>query len=509
MDRQSWLGGTLYRPEFEQDSCGFGLIAQMDNKPSHWLVKTAISSLASLTHRGAVAADGKSGDGCGLLFGKPDSFLRTVAGELGFTLDALYAAGLVFVGQDESVGAGSLKTLQQTLQDQGLSVAGIRVVPIDIEACGEYALRTLPAIKQIFVNAPAGMAQDDFERKLYQARRMAEKENRNSDPAFYIPTLNSQTLSYKGLVTPENLPVFYRDLQDPRFESALAVYHQRFFSTNTWPQWKLAQPFRFLAHNGEINTLMGNRLWAKAREAIMHSEHLDMQAVRPIVQTDGSDSMSLDNMLEGLMLGGMDVFRAFRMLVPPAWQNVDNNDRDLRAFYEYNSMHMEAWDGPAGIVWTTGKYAGCMLDRNGLRPARYVITKDRHFTVASEIGVWNYKRETWSRKAASNLVRLWRSICRPANSLIPRPSMVGSRTRIPIVNGSRKNAIQLELAEDSSPLPEMGKSELLIFQKQFQLTFEERDQILRVLAADGQEAVGSMGDDTPMAVLSEKSALAV
>ncbi|KPC51724.1 glutamate synthase large subunit [Amantichitinum ursilacus] len=503
MDRQSWLGGTLYRPEFEQDSCGFGLIAQMDNKPSHWLVKTAISSLASLTHRGAVAADGKSGDGCGLLFGKPDSFLRTVARELGFTLDALYAAGLVFVGQDESVGAASLKTLQQTLQDQGLNVAGVRVVPIDIEACGEYALRTLPAIKQIFVNAPEGMAQDDFERKLYQARRMAEKENRNSDPAFYIPTLNSQTLSYKGLVTPENLPVFYRDLQDPRFESALAVYHQR-FSTNTWPQWKLAQPFRFLAHNGEINTLMGNRLWAKAREAIMHSEHLDMQAVRPIVQTDGSDSMSLDNMLEGLMLGGMDVFRAFRMLVPPAWQNVDNNDRDLRAFYEYNSMHMEAWDGPAGIVWTTGQYAGCMLDRNGLRPARYVITKDRHFTVASEIGVWNYKPEDVVKKGRVKPGQIV-AVDMQTGEFLDTETIDGRlKNTHPYRKWIKKNAIQLELAEDSSPLPEMGKSELLIFQKQFQLTFEERDQILRVLAADGQEAVGSMGDDTPMAVLSEK-----
>ncbi|WP_283148175.1 glutamate synthase large subunit [Silvimonas soli] len=503
MDRQSGLQNTLYRPEFEQDSCGFGLIAQMDDQPSHWLVKTAISSLAALTHRGAVAADGKSGDGCGLLFRKPDAFLRAVAAEAGFTLTDLYAAGLVFRSTDATQGATSLTNLQNAIEAQGLTLAGVRAVPINTEACGEYAMRTLPAIGQAFVNAPAGMEQAEFERRLYQARRVAEKSNKASDPGFYIPTLNSQTLSYKGLVTPENLPVFYLDLNDERFASSLAVYHQR-FSTNTWPQWKLAQPFRFLAHNGEINTLSGNRLWAKAREAIMDSPLLDMNTVRPIVQTDGSDSMSLDNMLEGLMMGGMDVFRAFRMLVPPAWQNVDSNDRDLRAFYEYNSMHMEAWDGPAGIVWTTGRYAGCMLDRNGLRPARYVITKDRHLTIASEIGVWNYKPEDVVKKGRVKPGQIVAVDLETGDFLDTETIDNRLKATHPYRKWIKNNAIQLELSEDNSPLPEMSRPELLIFQKQFALTYEERDQILRVLAADGQEAVGSMGDDTPMAVLSEK-----
>ncbi|GGP27319.1 glutamate synthase large subunit [Silvimonas amylolytica] len=503
MDRQSWLGNTLYHPQFEQDSCGFGLIAQMDDKPSHWLVSTAISSLACLTHRGAVAADGKSGDGCGLLFRKPDAFLRAVAAEEGFTLAELYAAGLVFHSTDDGHGKTSRDNLQQAVEAEGLTLAGFRTVPVNTDACGEYAMRTLPVIKQVFVNAPAGMERLVFERKLYQARRQAEKANKATDASFYIPTLNSQTLAYKGLVTPANLPVFYLDLKDERFASSLAVYHQR-FSTNTWPQWKLAQPFRYLAHNGEINTLSGNRLWAKAREAIMDSEFLDMDAVRPIVQTDGSDSMSLDNMLEGLMLGGMDVFRAFRMLVPPAWQNVDNNDRDLRAFYEYNSMHMEAWDGPAGIVWTDGRYAGCALDRNGLRPARYVVTKDRHLTIASEIGVWNYKPEDVVKKGRVKPGQIVAVDLETGEFLDTETIDNRLKSTHPYRKWIKSNAIQMEISEDNSPLPEMSRTELLIFQKQFQLTFEERDQILRVLASDGQEAVGSMGDDTPMAVLSEK-----
>ncbi len=497
MERQNWLQGTLYRPQFEQDSCGFGLITQMDDKPSHWLVSTAIDSLACLTHRGAVAADGKSGDGCGLLFRKPDGFLRTVASEAGFKLAGQYAAGLVFHLEDISVAR-----LIEAVESQGLEVAGVRVVPINLDACGEYALKTLPQFKQIFVNCPDGMDDQSFERKLYQARRMAEKANA-ADAGFYLPTLNPHVISYKGLVTPENLPVFYPDLSDSRFESSLAVYHQR-FSTNTWPQWKLAQPFRFLAHNGEINTVSGNRLWAKAREAILETPHIDMDAVRPIVQTNGSDSMSLDNMLEGLLMGGIDIFRAMRMLVPPAWQNVDSNDRDLRAFYEYNSLHMEAWDGPAGIVWTNGRYAGCMLDRNGLRPARYVITKDRHLTIASEIGVWNYKPEDVVKKGRVKPGQIVAADLATGEFLDTETIDNRLKSANPYRQWIKRHAIQLEESWDPGVLHTMDKRELLTYQKQFQLTYEERDQVLRPLARDGQEATGSMGDDTPMAVLSQK-----
>ena len=498
MDRQSWLRGTLYNPRFEQDSCGFGLIAQMDNKPSHWLVSTAINSLACLTHRGAVAADGKSGDGCGLLFRKPDSFLRAVAAEQGITLAAQYAAGLVFHADE-----ASLVRLREAVESQGLAVAGVRTVPTNVEACGEYALKTLPLFKQVFVNCPEGMDELAFERKLYQARRLAEKNNA-ADKSFYIPTLNPHVISYKGLVTPDNLPVFYPDLSDSRFESSLAVYHQR-FSTNTWPQWKLAQPFRFLAHNGEINTVSGNRLWAKAREAILETPNLDLDAVRPIVQTDGSDSMSLDNMLEGLLMGGIDVFRAMRMLVPPAWQNVDSNDRDLRAFYEYNSLHMEPWDGPAGIVWTNGRYAGCMLDRNGLRPARYVITKDRHLTIASEIGVWGYKPDDVVKMGRVKPGQIVAADLTTGEFLDTETIDNRLKSAHPYREWIKRHAIHLEASSDPGVLRQSwDKNELLTYQKQFLLSFEERDQVIRVLAESGQEAIGSMGDDTPMAVLSQK-----
>ena len=282
MDRQSWLQGTLYSPDFEQDSCGFGLMAQLDNQPSHWLVKTAISSLACLTHRGAVAADGKSGDGCGLLFKKPDAFLRAVATECGFNLNAHYAAGLVFLNQDASLATIARDTLNRELATQNLTVAGYRLLPVDTSVCGEYALATLPHFEQVFVNCPAEMDAEAFERKLYIARRLTEKALAD-DKTFYIPTLSGNVILYKGLVMPAALPVFYQDLSDERFTSSLAVYHQR-FSTNTWPEWRLAQPFRYLAHNGEINTVEGNRNWSLARERKFATPLIpDMDDVRPIV----------------------------------------------------------------------------------------------------------------------------------------------------------------------------------------------------------------------------------
>jgi glutamate synthase (NADPH/NADH) large chain len=504
MERQQWLQGTLYRPDFEQDSCGFGLIAQLEDKPSHWLVQTAISSLAKLTHRGAVAADGKSGDGCGLLFRKPDGFLREVAHEAGIALKATYAAGLVFHHPEQEQGQRSLRRLKEFLEAQELEVAGFRTVPVDVSACGEYAIKTLPAIVQVFVNCPFGMDDATFQRRLYMARRQAEKSNKAEDGYFYLPTLSPHTLSYKGLVTPENLPKFFLDLQDERFEASLAVFHQR-FSTNTWPQWKLAQPFRFLAHNGEINTVQGNRYWSKARERIMSTPHLDMDAIRPIVQTDGSDSMSLDNMLEGLLMGGIPLFRALRLLVPPAWQNVDSTDKDLRAFYEFNSMHMEPWDGPAGIVLTDGRYAACLLDRNGLRPARWVLTKDNILTIASEVGVWDYLPEDVVKKGRVKPGQLFAADLTTGELLMPEDIDAQLKSAKPYRQWIKDSGKYLELSiEDDSALEAMPKDELLKYQKLFNVSFEERDQVLRVLADDGQEAIGSMGDDTPMAVLSQK-----
>ena len=505
MDRQRWLDGTLYSPQFEQDSCGFGLMANMDDKASHWLVQTAITSLANMTHRGAVAADGKSGDGCGLLFKKPDSFLRAVAAECGFSVADLYAAGLVFLNRDQAVAEASRATLKRELEAQGLAVAGFRPVPTDNSPLGEYALATLPTIEQVFVNAPAGLDEDAFECKLYIARRRAEKALENSDKAFYLPTLSPKVISYKGLVMPAYLPVFYPDLSDERFASSLAVFHQR-FSTNTWPEWRLAQPFRFLAHNGEINTLQGNRNWSRARERIFASEHIpSMDDVRPIVSSTGSDSYSMDNMLEGLVMGGVPLFRALRLMIPPAWQNVQSMDPDLRAFYEYNSMHMEPWDGPAGVVLTNGRYGVCILDRNGLRPARWVMTKDRHVTIASEIGVWDYKPEDVLQKGRVKPGQMVAVDLQEGKLLLAEDTDRIVKGAHPYRQWLKDNATRLESGineDDTFPVLEPQAS--LTYQKLFNVSFEEQDQVLRVLAEEGQEAIGSMGDDTPMAVLSQK-----
>ena len=506
VDRQGWLKDTLYSPDFEQDSCGFGLIAQMDDKPSHGLVQTAIASLACMTHRGAVAADGLSGDGCGLLFKKPDVFLRAAAAAAGIKLAAHYAAGLVFLAQDDARRQAAKATLQAELQTQGLEVAGFRVVPTDTSVCGEYALNILPRFEQVFVNCPAELSEELFERKLYIARRRTEKALQAAgDNVYYQPTLSGRVISYKGLVMPANLPAFFPDLNDERFASSLIVFHQR-FSTNTWPQWKLAQPFRYLAHNGEINTVMGNRNWSRAREIKFVSPMIaEMDDIRPIVQTDGSDSMSLDNMLEGLLMGGVDLFRALRLLVPPAWQNVESMDPDLRAFYEYNSMHMEPWDGPAGVVLTNGRYGVCMLDRNGLRPARWVLTKDRILTIASEIGVWEYGGpENVLKKGRVRPGQMVAADLQTGQLLLPEDIDSALKSAHPYREWL-KEAKKLEFdAHQDADLPQMDQASLLTHQKLHNVSFEERDQILRVLAEDGQEAIGSMGDDTPMAVLSQK-----
>ena len=503
MNRQDWLEGTLYSPDFEQDSCGFGLIAQMDDLPSHKLVQTAIHSLGCMTHRGAIAADGLSGDGCGLLFKKPDAFLRAVAKEAGFALAEHYAAGLVFLSQDEVTRKAAKDVLARELQAQKLVVAGFRAVPVNTSVCGQYALASLPVIEQVFVNCPDSLDEEHFERALYIARRRTEKAL-SADKTYYIPTLSSRVMSYKGLVMPENLPVFYPDLNDERFASSLIVFHQR-FSTNTWPQWKLAQPFRFLAHNGEINTLQGNRNWSRAREMKFESDLIpDMGDVRPIVNTDGSDSSSLDNMLEGLVMGGTSLFRAVRLLVPPAWQNVEDMDPDMRAFYEYNSMHMEAWDGPAGLVMTDGRYGVCALDRNGLRPARWVLTRDRILTIASEVGVWNYGPENVVMKGRVRPGQMVAADLATGKLLLPEDIDNELKKRHPYREWL-KEATKLEFgAYPDGDMQPMDAASLLTHQKLFNVSLEERDQILRVLAEDGQEAIGSMGDDTPMAVLSQK-----
>jgi glutamate synthase (NADPH/NADH) large chain len=496
----------LNDPRFEHDSCGFGLIANIDDSPSHWLVETAISALARLTHRGAVAADGKTGDGCGLLIKFPESFFRAVADELGMQINKRFGVGMVFLSQDASLADKVRTEINNAISESGLEVAGWRVVPTNAEVCGELAKRTLPRIEQVFVNAPAGMQRGTLNRQLFFARRRAEKHFVAIDPTAYVASLSSASICYKGMVMPDSLPEFYTDLRDTRLESSVCVFHQR-FSTNTMPEWRLAQPFRFLAHNGEINTIQGNRNWALARTENFRSDKMpDISALDPIVSLTGSDSSSLDNMLEVMRGAGMDVLQSMRILIPPAWQAMDTLDPDVRAFYEFFDCQMEPWDGPAGIVLTDGRYAACCLDRNGLRPARYVVTNDRHITIASEIGVYDYPVDSVLSKGrlgpGEMLAVDLRNGCLLTNDDIHEEL----KGRFPYKKWLKQGVRYLdsELVDRHMAAEPMDEGTLATYQKMFNLSREEINDIISVLAKAEQEAVGSMGDDTPMPVLSTK-----
>ncbi|AJR09894.1 glutamate synthase large subunit [Photobacterium gaetbulicola] len=498
---------TLYNPMLDKDNCGFGLIAHIEGETSHKLVRTAISALDRMTHRGGIAADGKTGDGCGLLMKKPDSFYRIVAEDNGWKLSREFALGMLFLSQDPVLAEQARTIISEELAKETLSLVGWRPVPINPQVLGPIASETLPNIEQVFINAPAGWKPRDIDRRLYVARRRIEKRI-TADPDFYICSLSTQVAVYKGLCMPADLPRFYLDLGDIRLESSICLFHQR-FSTNTQPRWPLAQPFRYLAHNGEINTIAGNRQWARARAYKFASPLLpDLQTAAPFVNETGSDSSSLDNMLELFLSGGMDLFRAMRLLVPPAWQNHPDMDPELRAFYDFNSMHMEPWDGPAGIVMSDGRYAACNLDRNGLRPARYIITKDKLITLASEVGIWDYAPDEVAEKGRvgpgellvidTKFGKIWHSADIDNDLMGRHPYKEWMASHV-------KRLVPFEeLGDELVGFRSFDDTELGTCQKQFAMNREEIDQVLRVIGENGQEATGSMGDDAPMAVLSSR-----
>ncbi|MCW4149691.1 glutamate synthase large subunit [Halomonas sp. 18H] len=497
----------LHQPDEFRDNCGFGLIAHMEGQASHDLLKTAIESLTCMTHRGGIAADGKTGDGCGLLLKMPDAFMRDMAREaLGIELGERYAVGSVFLPDDDAREAHCRETLEGELTRRGLKVLGWREMPVDPSVCGPMALKCLPRIRQLFVE-PGDVDDATFDVELFMGRRHAEQALAG-DADFYVSSLSPRVVSYKGLVMPVDLPAFYPDLGDERLETAICVFHQR-FSTNTAPRWPLAQPFRLLAHNGEINTIQANRGWANSRKENFTSERLpDIAELDEIVNTTGSDSSSMDNMLEVLLTGGMDLHRAVRMMVPPAWQNVEMMDGDLRAFYEYNSMHAEPWDGPAGVVMTDGRQALCMLDRNGLRPARWVITRNGYITLASEIGTYDYRPEDVVAKGRVGPGQVLAVDTETGEVLHTRDIDERLKSAYPYKRWLKQEANYLESAlTELARFQNMDADRLAVQQKMFQVSFEERDQVLRPLAESGQEGVGSMGDDTPMAVLSRKQRL--
>lgn len=492
----------LYSPAFERDSCGFGLVARLDDRPQRAIVDAALVALDRLTHRGAVAADGRSGDGCGLLLRRPEAFLAAVAAEAGIGYRPGDACGLVFLPDDDDGDARCRAALADALQARGLAVAGWREVPVDLGACGELARRGMPRLAQVFVHAAGDGDPAGFERRLFLARRAAERALAG-EAGFYVASLSATTLSYKAMVLPSALPALFSDLARPDLASSAVVFHQR-FSTNTAPAWALAQPFRVLAHNGEINTIAGNRCWALARAAHWRTPHFDLDELQPLVSLQGSDSQSLDNMLELLLMGGMDLLQAMRILVPPATASLEYKDPDLAAFYEYHGLSSDPWDGPAGIVMCDARYAACSLDRNGLRPARWLLTDDQVLVVASETGVCDVPDASVVARGRLG----------PGEMLavdFGRGRLLGSED-IDAINKARapykawlKQGVEYlsnSLVDPSLAAEPFDAATLKRFQVLFQLSREEREAELRVLAETEQEATGSMGDDTPLAVMS-------
>ncbi|MFW5927419.1 MAG: glutamate synthase central domain-containing protein, partial [Wenzhouxiangella sp.] len=495
---------TLHHPDFETDSCGFGLIARLDDEARHDTVADAVQALVRLTHRGAVAPDGKTGDGCGLLLKMPRDFFQAVAHEAGIELHERFAVGMVFLADHDERAAEQKASLETEIKARNLSVAGWRRVPVDPDACGEAARATLPRIEQVFVNAADEVDSDELERRLFLARRRCEQSRRGRPD--YIASLSTRTISYKGMVMPEYLAGFYPDLADERMTTSAAVFHQR-FSTNTLPKWELAQPFRMLAHNGEINTIRGNRNWTRARRGLLTSPLLpELGEIDPPVAMHGSDSSSLDNMLELLIAGGMDLPQAVRILVPPAWQTDDNLDADLRAFHEFFTFHQEAWDGPAGLVMCDGRFAVCALDRNGLRPARWTRTTDDRLIVASETGVVDVPVEQVAARGRLGPGQILVADLETGELLDHRGVDERLKNRHPWQDWLKAGVKYLdsELVDVHMAAEPFDADTLASYQKMFNLSREERREVIAVLANTQSEAIGSMGDDTPMPVLSTR-----
>ncbi|MFT6103085.1 MAG: glutamate synthase (NADPH/NADH) large chain [Candidatus Endobugula sp.] len=492
----------LYDINEFKDNCGFGLIAHRTGQSSHRLLEMTIESLTCMTHRGGIAADGKTGDGCGLLMQKPDSFFRhTIREQFNVELNERYGVGSIMIDNDPIMAAQAKETFTQEMVAEGLEVVAWRTVPTNSECLGPIALSSQPSFVQVFINSPSALSSPEFTAKLLIARRKSNTKLRNSG-LFYVASLSEKVISYKGLMMPVDLPVFFPDLANPELETAICIFHQR-FSTNTMPRWPLAQPFRLLAHNGEINTVTGNRNWATARTPKFICDLLpNPEDLSPMVNRSGSDSSSLDNMLELLVVGGMELHRAVRMLVPPAWQNMPTMDDDLRAFYEYNSMHIEPWDGPAGLVITDGRYAVCTLDRNGLRPSRWVMTKDGHITVASEVGVHNYKPEDVVAKGRLGPGQIL-SVDTETGELL-HTADVDKQLKASKPYRQWLDSQATILKAEEVAIDGITGDPLAVQMKMFGVSYEERASVVRPLAEHGQEATGSMGDDTPMAVLSQK-----
>ena len=488
----------LYQSSYEHDACGVGMVVNIHGGKSHELVDNALRVLENMEHRGAETRD-KTGDGAGIMVQIPHEFILLQG--IPVPEKGKYGTGLVFMPKDEKAQQEILSIMIEEIEREGLQLMHLRTVPTNPEVLGVAAREVEPDIKQIFVT---GVSENDvpvFERILYKVRKRIENRIDNED--FYICSLSNKNIIYKGMLTSGQLRRYFPDLSNDYFTSGLALVHSR-FSTNTFPKWKLAQPFRLLAHNGEINTIRGNRGWMKARESVLNSEALgDIKDLRPIVQEGMSDSASLDNVFEFLMLSGLSLPQAMAILVPESFNDKNPISEDLKAFYEYHSILMEPWDGPAALLFSDGRYAGGMLDRNGLRPSRYTITKSGMMVVASEVGVMDFDPADVVSKGRLQPGKIL-LIDTEEGKIYYDGEIKGKLAKAhPYREWLNENRVQLEKLKSGRHVDNSVKD-----YEQKLVTFgfgqEDIDKTVIPMATAGQEPVAAMGNDTPLAVISDR-----
>jgi len=505
----------LYDPRYERDACGVGFVCRLDGAASHDILVKAREILVNLTHRGAAGSDPKTGDGAGILMQIPHAFFAKTCGELGIRLPDVgeYGVGMIFLPQEAEQRAYCVKLVEDVVRAEGQQLLGWRDVPTDNSPIGETAKAVEPFIRQVLVGRGKGIVDAAaFERKLYVIRKVLERAARESDlpdkKMFYIPTLSCRRINYKGLLLATQITTFYPDLSDPDMATGIALVHQR-YSTNTFPTWDLAQPFRFLCHNGEINTLRGNINWMTARQGLFRSPLFgdDMPKLFPIVTPGASDSAILDNAIELLYHTGRTLPHAVMMLIPEAWEHHETMPDERRAFYEYHSCLMEPWDGPASIPFTDGKCIGAVLDRNGLRPSRYLVTKDGLVVMSSETGVLDIAPENVALKGRLQPGRMFLVDTEQGRIVDGKEIKHELCTRKPYRAWLNKNLLKLGALPEQTSAPEIPPVELRAQQRAFGYTYEDLKIILEPMAEKGKEPVGSMGNDTPLAVLSDKPRL--
>ncbi|MCP3740980.1 glutamate synthase large subunit [Rossellomorea sp. BNER] len=493
----------LYRPEFEHDACGIGLYANIKGLATHDIVKKGLEMLCQLDHRAGQGSDSITGDGAGLMIQIPDAFFRHTCPDFRLPAKGCYGVGMIFFSNDEAERKNIEARINSFVEQEGQTVLGWRTVPLNTDKIGPAAQETTPFIRQVFIGANESISNElAFERKLYIIRKQAEKWAKEQEQRMYFSSLSSKTMVFKGMLTPEQVDAFYVDLQDEKVVSAFSLVHSR-FSTNTFPSWERAHPNRYLIHNGEINTLRGNVNWTKARERHLLSEAFgeDLPKVLPILDTDGSDSSILDNALEFLILSGRKPAHAAMMLIPEPWAENPHMSKEKKAFYEFHSCLMEPWDGPTSISFTDGKQIGAILDRNGLRPARYYVTKDDYIIYSSEVGVINVDPENVLYKDRLSPGKMLLIDIEEGRIISDEEIKTEMAQGYPYQQWLDDNLVKLN---DDITAEEETLKDLFVRQKAFGYTYEDIHKYLIPIITEGKDPLGSMGNDMPLAVLSDR-----